>query len=164
MLISYCVPLANMTRYLYDLIAPIYYGQTIHQRTLFQGNDAIDAIELYDRQGRLRPTTFFATIKIQNLSTILSTTQTMTVLQDFLNDYSQSGGTAMQGLSVEAILKLVHLVLSHQYFIYQDKLYQQVKGGPSNLPLTHLLADIYLFYWQKQLLSYLDQQKEIFGR
>jgi hypothetical protein len=165
MMISNCGPTANITEYLYDLIAPIYYGScAAHQRTFFgQGNDALQAIELYHRQGLLRPTTFFATIEIHHLSTILPHTHMMKIFECFLKDSPLPNSGYIQGLSIEAILKLVHFVLSHQYFLYQNKFYQQIKGGgPSRL--TRLLADIYLFYWQKPFVSILNQQKEIFGR
>ena len=62
------------------------------------------------------------------------------------------------------IIQLVQLILQHQYFLYENKLYQQLAGGPLSLPLTKTLVNIYLWYCQLDLVSMLSNKKELFGR
>jgi hypothetical protein len=87
---------------------------------------------------------------------------TIELLERFLNDHVID--KHIQGVSIKTISKLVHLVLRNQFFIYNNTVYCQSKGGQSNLPLTILLANIYVLHWQKELVHILHTKKEIFGR
>lgn len=59
---------------------------------------------------------------------------------------------------------VVELILRHQYFLYDNQLYQQTAGAPLNYPLTRTLANIYLFYLLNDLVFVLHEKKEIFCR
>ena len=56
------------------------------------------------------------------------------------------------------------LFLKNQYILYEKQLYQYVQGGACNSSLMILLANIYMFYWQQDLLKLLTNSNEIFGR
>ena len=130
--------------------------------TFNTSTDAIDAVEKYHKNGLLRPSTLFATLHIHNLSTILTHTQLVEALQRFLGEYIIDG--RVQGIPNESILVLVRLSLENQYLRYDNKLYQQIQGSYSSSPLTLILVNIYMFYWQHDLVATLDRKNEIFGR
>ena len=59
---------------------------------------------------------------------------------------------------------MFRLFLKNQYILYEKQLYQYVQGGACNSSLMILLANIYMFYWQQDLLKLLTNSNEIFGR
>jgi len=152
----------NITRYLYGFLQSLYCS--VAQSTTFHsGFDAVQAIEAYRKRGRLQASTLFVTIEFEDLDTIFPHIPVIQTFQRFLHDHVSNEQQTV-GLSHETIVTLIELVLHTQYFIYDNKLYQQTKGGNTNSPLIKLLTDIYLFYWQQDLLKILHMKKEIFGR
>jgi hypothetical protein len=88
--------------------------------------------------------------------------ETIEVLEDFLNENTSNGH--IQGLSIPTIIALVRLVLKNQVFLFRKGVYRQIKGGTANSPLTTILANIYMLYWQAELVKSLVDQNEVFGR
>jgi len=152
----------NISRHLQRLLQPIY-DQAAKFITFFNGADAIDAIEIYAQKGYLQSNTLFATLHIHDLCTIFPHEQTIQALEKFLHIYLPEEGE-IQGITIETIIQLVRLVLENQLFLYNNSLYQQVKGCGSGSPLTLLLADIYMFYWQQELVNSLLAANQLFGR
>ena len=83
-------------------------------------------------------------------------------LEHFLNIYLPK--RQIQGITIETILELVGLVLRNQIFFYHNSIYQQIKGCAFGSPLTSLLVDICMFYWQQNLVNKLMEKNELFGR
>ena len=154
-------PTINIARHIQRILQPIY-DEAAKSITFFKGVDAIDAIELYAQRGHLRSDTLFVTLRIHNLCTIFPHEQTIQALEQFLNIYLPE--REIQGMSIETIIQLARLVLENQLFLYNNSSYQQIKGCGSRSPLTRLLADIYMFYWQHDLVTSLMDKNEIFGR
>jgi hypothetical protein len=65
---------------------------------------------------------------------------------------------------ISTVRNLLQLFLYNNIFCYEDKIYAITKGSPSTIPLSTLLADLYLFEWQKKLAREVDRQQELFGR
>ncbi|CAF1651422.1 unnamed protein product [Rotaria magnacalcarata] len=74
--------------------------------------------------------------------------------------------TNLISLVNEAIVQLVRLVLRNQFFIYKNKLYQQVYGNASESLIIIPLVCIYLFYGQSTSLiqTLRNNKNEAFGR
>ena len=135
-------------------------------------DDIVYTMEQYIKHGYLHETTQFVTFNINDICTKFSHESVIKALETFLNSIHQSEFKTMttnisEGLTNETIIKLVRLVLQNQFFIYDNKLYQQTYGGASGSLLTLPLACIYLFYGQT--LSFIDtlaknKNKEVFGR
>ncbi|CAM4849826.1 unnamed protein product, partial [Rotaria magnacalcarata] len=71
----------------------------------------------------------------------------------------------IQGITVDTIIELVHLVLKNRFCVYNNGLYQQIHGGASGLPLTMLLTYVNLFYGQHRVLMKMIKEKHaFFGR
>ena len=136
-------------------------------KTFSNGADAVHALEQYVKDGHLRSTTLFATFNVNDVCTRYPHEETINALKDFLN----SCGTEQQdefgdNLTNEIIIQLVRLVLDNQFFVYQNKLYQQIKGSASGSLLTIPLACIYLLHCQPTLMTALANNKndQLFGR
>ncbi|CAF3782409.1 unnamed protein product [Rotaria sp. Silwood1] len=106
--------------------------------------------------------TLFAAVHVNDLCTLIPHEQLTEPLQHFLYDYVPDG--QVQGLTVDSIIELVRFVLQNQYFIFDNKICRQIKGCGSGQPFNHLLANIFMFYWQQDLVKTLVHKNEIFDR
>jgi len=138
------------------------YDRVTHSKTFNTSVDVIDAIEEYTKNGLLRLNTRFVTLCINDLATIVSHEQIIATLQRFLHQYIIDG--RIVGITIQNIVDLTRLFLENQYLLYDNKLYQQIRGGIYNLPLTTILANIYIYYWQQDLVTILDKKNEVFAR
>jgi len=151
------------------------FNQVTGCKTFANGSDDIVyAMEQYVKQGYLHETTQLVTFNIHDICTKFSHESVIKALETFLNYIHQPEfektmtDNIAEGLNNETIIQLVRLVLQNQFFIYDNKLYQQTDGSASGSLLTLPLACIYLFY--DQSLSFIDtlinnnKNNEIFGR
>ena len=155
-------PIKLIASYVNILLQP-FIEEIIHSSTsLSTGHDAIAALELYAQRGYLRSTTLLATIYIHDLDTTLLHHLMIEELEKFLLFHVPHGH--IEGISIRTILQLVQLILENQFYIYDNQLYQQIAGGPTQTYLIRALIDIYLFHLQQHFLSILHQHNELFGR
>lgn len=154
-------PLVGIARFVSRLVQPVY-DEMARSTTFFNASDAVHAVELYAEQDRLKPTTLFVTLYVNDLCTLLPHEETIQVLERFLNERVSNGH--LHGLSIQTIIELVRFVVTNQVFLFRKRMYRQIKGGTANSPLTDLLANIYMFYWQADLVKVLADKNEVFGR
>ncbi|CAF1336877.1 unnamed protein product [Adineta steineri] len=151
----------RLSRCLRYILRPIY-KQVAYKLTFETGADAIHAVAKYAHKNLLRSTTLFATIHIHDLFTIFPHEQTLELLQRFL--FENVLETHINGIANEIIIELVRLFLNNQYILHENKLYKQIRGSHFKSPMTTLLADIYIYYWQQDLVKILHDKNEVFGR
>ncbi|CAF1387595.1 unnamed protein product [Rotaria sp. Silwood1] len=135
----------DISRYISRLLQNIYDQET-RSTTFFKASNV----------------TLFAAVHVNDLCTLIPLEQWTESLQHFLYDYVPY--EQVQGLIVDTIIELVRFVLQNQYFIFDNKIYRQIKGCGFGRALNHLLANIYMFYWQQDLVKTLVNQNEIFDR
>ena len=133
----------NITRFLTHLLRSLYNYVT-YSTTLKRGTDVIDAIERYNSKGFLQSNTLIATVYIHDLSTIIPHEQMIKTLERFLHEFL-TDQQHIEGIHISTIIYLARL-LENQYLLYENKLYQQIRGGACNSSLITLLANIYVFY------------------
>ncbi|CAF1265289.1 unnamed protein product [Adineta steineri] len=155
-------PTIEIARYIYRLLQPIY-DQVALSTTFFKETDAVHAVEQYANKDLLLPTTLFASLHINDLCSILSHEEILQSLEHFLNKYYKFD-QSIQTITIDTILKLINLILQNQFFVFENNVYRQIKGGATESPLTILLMNIYLFYWQDELVQIMINKNEIFGR
>jgi hypothetical protein len=160
-MVSCLGPWKGMARFVSRLVQPVY-DEVARSTTFFNESDAVRALELYAEKHLLQPTTLFATFYVNDLCTLLPHEETIVLLERFLNENLPDGH--IQGVSIETIIELVRSVMKHQVFLFRKRMYRQIKGGTANTPLTDLLANIYMFYWQADLAKRLLDNNEVFGR
>ncbi len=156
----------GIMRYLSRLLWSIF-NQAYGCKTFSNGADAVHALEQYAKDGHLRSTSLLATFNVNDFCTRFPHEETIKALEHFLNVHgSQQQDEVGESLTNEIIIQLVRLVLDNQYFVYEDKLYQQIKGGASGSPLSIPLACIYMFHCRSALMTALIDHKndELFGR
>ena len=106
--------------------------------------------------------TLFATVHVQHILSMFNHEQAVQTLEHFLTDHVSSGN--LQGVSISTIVQLVRLLLDQQWIVYNNKIYRQIHGGGCGSPLMSLLVNIILFQWEKEFVSSLKEQQEIYGR
>ena len=160
-MISCDSPTANIVRLLNRLLEPIYTRVAL-KNTFFKGADAVQALRACMRKGHLRSTTVFARLHVKHILTIFSHEQAIQIVERFLDDHVPTKD--IQGMSIATIIQLIRVVLANQWFVYNDKLYRQVHGGGTGLPLMSVLVNMILFDWEKEFVTYLQNKNEVFGR
>ncbi|CAM4977967.1 unnamed protein product [Rotaria socialis] len=156
-------PTMNIVRYITPLLWSIFDRATNCRRFQNGSIDVIHAMEKYAQMGHLKPGTFFVTFNMDDLTTSFLHDQTMSTLKRLLVEQLQD--KTIDGLTIDIILQLVHLVLKNQFCVYNNDLYQQIRGGASGLPLTMLLTYVNLFYGQhSELMKTIKEKNEFFGR
>ena len=143
------------------LLQPVY-DEVARSTTFHNESNAVHAVELYAEKDLLKPTTLFATFYVNDLCTLLAHKETIELLERFLNENVPTGD--IQGVSIDTIVELVRSVMQNQVFLFRKRMYRQIKGGTANSPLTHLMVNIYMFYWQADLVNLLVEKNEVFGR
>ena len=145
-----------------SLLQPLV-KRIFHWKTFPTANEAIEALIRYDSKGYRRPGTCFVAIHIHGLRTTLSHRLFVEALLHFFRYYAVS--EKIDGVSQTTVVQLIELILHNQYCIYENKLYRQTMGSSIDSPLITTLVDIYLFYWQRDLLRKLTPQRSrFFGR
>ena len=154
-------PSMGIARFRSRLLQPIF-DEVARSTTFYQASDAVRAVERYAERHLLKPTTLFATFHVNDVCTLLPHEETTELLDRFLNENTSNGH--VQGLSIPTIIELVRVVLKNQVFLFRKRVYRQIKGGIANSPLTTLLANIYMYYWQAELVKSFVDKNEVFGR
>jgi hypothetical protein len=147
------------------------FNQVTHCQTFSNGDDIVYALEQHVKHGYpLHQNTQFITFNINEICTKFSHERIIEALEKFLHFHESELHSIMteKGLTIETIIQLTRLVLQNQFFIYENKLYQQIHGSASGSLLTIPLACIYFFYGQSSLLALIhcliNNPDELFGR
>ena len=170
MIVNSSSSIVSISRYLHQLLLP-FYLHAARASTVNHGFDAVQAVEIFNRKGLFKATSQFFVYEIKDFDITFDHEEMLIGLEYFLFQYlsdptaaATATSTTKEKLSHETIVKLVKLVLQTQFFVYDNKLYQQTKGGDPNSSLIKLLVDIYLFCWQQKLMEFLRRTKQFFCR
>ncbi|CAF4418250.1 unnamed protein product [Rotaria sp. Silwood2] len=153
-------PTAGISRFLDQLIRPLFYKHA-RSTTIVDGSDLIQRLLDYVAIGRLKTSTLFCTFDIIDLYTMLPQEESLNVLCEFLIEH---GYRKIDGIPIDAIRRLACLVLTENVFVDGSKIYRQILGGAMGSPFTFTLANIFMWKWEKELLSQLSDVVEIYGR
>jgi len=86
----------------------------------------------------------------------------LAALGRFLTQHSKAG--KINNMTIDVIMKMAHLVLNTNCFAFENKYYQQIRGGAMGSPLTMTLANIYMFEWEQPLIEHQKSHSELYGR
>ena len=142
------------------LIRPLF-DKHCRSTTIIDGADLVHRLEQYTSDGHLSTTTFFCTFDITDLYTMLPQEESLDILTRFL---VQHGYNKVKGIPLDAIRKLARIVITENAFIYDKLYYKQIIGGAMGSPFTLTLANIFMWYWEKELVRRQTSLNEIYGR
>lgn len=124
--------------------------------------DVIRTLEKYVTNGCMKTTTKFITIDVENLYTMIPREGALAVLAQFCIKYSYQG--KIGSFSIDDIMKMARLILDTNCFAYNNKYYRQIRGGAMGSAFTQVLANIYMFEWEQDLIHHLELHCGVFGR
>jgi hypothetical protein len=153
-------PTTGISHFLDKLIRPLFDKHT-RSTTIVDGADLVHCLNEYVIDGRLKPSTLFCTVDITDLYTMLPQEESLNVLCEFLTEH---GYRKVNGISIDTIRELASLALTENAFVYDKKFYKQIIGGAMGSPFTLTLANIFMWKWEKKLVSRQVESNEIYGR
>lgn len=152
----------KISKYLDQLLRP-FANEQIKSALFKDGLDFIQKLYAYvHTEHRLTATTMFCTIQITNYSTLASHETMIDVVCNFLRNHLASN--KLHKIPIMTIKNLLQLSLYNNIFCYQNTIYTFTKGGPTTMPLTDTLSNIYLFDWQQNIIDEVKLNNELFGR
>ena len=89
-------------------------------------------------------------------------TDALHAFSSFVGKYSKHGHIG--SLSIDHIMRMARLILDKNYFVYQNKYYRQIRGGAMGSAFTQVLANIYMFEWEQELIGHQHVHQEMYGR
>ena len=132
------------------------------ETTFIHSIDVVRQLTTYVANGYFKSTTKFITADVKNLYTMIPRIGAIEALIQFLEKHSNDHKIGT--LTIDTILRMARSVLDTNCFAYQDKYYQQIHGGAMGSAFTQVLANIYMFEWEQDLIEHQAKHKEIYGR
>ncbi|CAF1433899.1 unnamed protein product [Rotaria sordida] len=144
-------PARLISSFLEQLLTPIY-NEVTKDFTFINGIDVVRRLEKYQQDGHLTSTTLFLIFDVSDLYTMIPRDRALAVLGRFCTKYGKD--RKIGNLNIDTIIRLVRIVLDTNSFAYKDKYYRQIKGGAMGSPFTMVLANIYMFEWEQDLIQH----------
>jgi hypothetical protein len=119
-------------------------------------------LEQHAANGHLTATTKFVTTDVENLYTMIPRVGALQALSRFCIKHSNQGKIGT--LSIDHIMKMARLILDTNCFAYNNKYYKQIRGGAMGSAFTQVLANIYMFEWEQDLIQHQEIHHGIYGR
>ncbi|CAF4170696.1 unnamed protein product, partial [Adineta steineri] len=155
-------PATLTSKFLNDLLAPIYLIKVARETTFIHSIDVIKQLETYVDNGYFKSTTRFITADVKNLYTMIPRQGALETLIQFLLKHSNN--RKIGTLYIDTILRMARLILDTNCFAYKNNYYQQNHGGAMGSAFTQVLANIYMLEWEQDLIQHQLNHKEIYGR
>ncbi|CAF3855959.1 unnamed protein product, partial [Rotaria sp. Silwood1] len=154
-------PATLVSQFLNDLLAPIYLDVT-RKYTFINDIDVNRTLEKYAANGYLTSTTKFVTSDVENLYTMIPRKGALEALGRFCIRHSKQGKIGT--FAIDHIMKMARVILDTNCFAYNKKYYKQIRGGAMGSAFTQVLANIYMFEWEQDLIQYQETHNGIYGR
>ncbi|CAF3892197.1 unnamed protein product [Rotaria sp. Silwood1] len=153
-------PATLVSQFLNDLLAPIYLDVT-RKYTFINDIDVIRTLEKHAANGYLTSTTKFITSDVENLYTMIPRQRALEALGRFCIRHSKQGKIGT--FAIDHIMKMTRVILDTNCFAYNKKYYKQIRGRAMGSAFTQVLANIYMFEWEQDLIQYQETHNGIYG-
>jgi hypothetical protein len=154
-------PATGLSHFLDQILRPIY-NRAARRTTFINNIHFVRQLELYRDLGCLSSTTKFVTFDVTNLYTMIPRDGALLALKEFLYEHATNG--RINGMTIDTLMKMATLVLDTNCFVFENKYYQQIRGGAMGSPFTMTLANIYMLKWEQPLIAHRNYYKEFYGR
>ncbi|CAF4832716.1 unnamed protein product, partial [Rotaria sp. Silwood2] len=130
--------------------------------TFINDIDVIRKLEKHAADGYFTSTTKFITTDVENLYTMIPRIGALEALGRFCSKNSKQGKIGT--FAIDHIMKMARLILDTNCFAYNNKYYKQIRGGAMGSAFTQVLANIYMFEWELDLIQHQEMHNGIYGR
>lgn len=136
--------------------------KVVRKYTFINSIDVVRKLEQYAADGHFTAATKFITTDVENLYTMIPRNGTLEALGRFCLKYSKHGKIGT--FTTDHIMKMARLILDTNCFAYKDEYYRQIRGGAMGSAFTQVLANIYMFEWEQDLIQHQEMHHGIYGR
>jgi len=151
----------GVSHFLDQTLRPLY-NRVAKSSTFINDIDFVRQLEQYRDKGHLLSTTLFITFDVTDLYTMIPRDGALDALGRFLNQHAIEG--KINNMTIDTIMKMARLVLNTNCFAFENKYYQQIRGGAMGSPFTMTLANIYMLEWEQSLIEHQKSHHELYGR
>ena len=153
-------PTTLVSKFLNDLVAPIFL-KVARQTTFIKVIAVVRKLEMYVAEGHLTATTQFISADVSDLYTMIPRRGALEALARFCIKHANEGKIGT--LTIDHIMRMARLILDTNCFVYYNKYYRQVRDGAMGSAFTQVLANIYMFEWEHDLIQHQLAKNEIYG-
>lgn len=132
------------------------------ETTFINGFDVVRKLERFVMDGHLTSTTKFITADVTDLYTMIPRQGALDALARFCIRYNNKNKIGT--FTVDHIMRMARVILDTNTFVYNNKYYRQIRGGAMGSAFTQVLANIYMFEWEQDLIQYQTARNQIYGR
>ena len=138
---AYRTPSFKLAKFLVPILAPF----TTNEYTVNNSKDFVDSLSSVGQANSY----FMASFDVTNLFTNIPLRETIDICLDLLFASSDT----VLGLSRNFFKTLLELSVLNSFFIFNEKMYQQLDGLGMGLPLGPTFANIFLSFYEKKWLD-----------
>jgi hypothetical protein len=99
---------------------------------------------------------------VENLYTMIPRDGALQTLARFYIKHSKQGKIGT--FTIDHIMKMARLILDTNCYAFNNKYYRKICGGAMGSAFTQVLANIYMFEWEQDLIRHQEIQNRIYGR
>ncbi|CAF1165782.1 unnamed protein product [Didymodactylos carnosus] len=149
-------PVARISHFLDKTLRPIFEQHTAHYT--LQNTDAfLNHLERYP----MTEDTILATFDVTDFYTMIPQKQSVSAVCRLL---AARRKFKIGNISIDTFAKLIRHVLDNSYFAYGEKLFKQIQGGAMGSAVTQVLADVYMYEWEKDFLAQQTAEDQLYLR
>ncbi|CAF3623305.1 unnamed protein product [Rotaria sordida] len=126
-------PATLVSKFLNDFLAPMFL-QVARKITFINGIDVVRKLEKYVSDGRFKSATKFITADVTDLYTMIPRQGALETFARFCLKHSKRGKIGT--FTIDHIMKMAHLILDTNTFIYNKKYYRQIRGSAMGSAFT----------------------------
>lgn len=147
-----------LSQLLNNVLGPVYLD-VARETTCINNIDVVRRLKKYAKDGHLTSATKFITADVKNLYTMIPRQGALDKLAKFCIRHGKQGKIGT--FTIDAIMKIARLILDTNTFVYNDKYYRQIRGGAMGSAFTQVLANIYMYEWEQDLIEHQKMRNEI---
>ncbi|KAI5692681.1 hypothetical protein M8J77_022402 [Diaphorina citri] len=133
-------PMYNLCKYLHTVLTPIVEGGPTYLKNSTEFVNKVRTIELEENH-------ILASLDVVNLFGSVQWKVVIKIIQDILEKEPHK-----VSIHPSTLLELLTLVLSNNYFQFEDKFYKQKGGLPMGSPLSPVLAEILMQHFENRFI------------
>ncbi|CAF3147175.1 unnamed protein product [Rotaria sp. Silwood2] len=152
-------PTIKISKFLDDLLRPLFDKMAINT-TVICGFELIKKLQLWSIYN-MKQETLLCTIDVADLYTMIPQVEGVLSLKRMLDHFNLK---QINGLKIEAIIRLARFVMKNNYFKYDGQFYHQIRGGAMGSPLTLTIANCYMYFFEQNIIKQINNSYGLYVR
>ncbi|CAF3972554.1 unnamed protein product [Rotaria sp. Silwood1] len=152
-------PAIKISKFLDELLRPLF--DKIASNTIVTSRtEVIKQLHEWSKRNICQET-LLCTMDVMDLYTMMPQIEGILSIRKMLNLLNIK---QVNDLKIETIIRLSRFVVQNNYFSYNDKYYHQVHGGAIDSPLTLIIANCYMFFFEQDIVKQIKNSNGLYLR